>query len=55
LRLHVLSIHQSFVSPDKEFLKTQIEHTKKCIELAAKNGYSVHEVEFGKMEYDSVF
>ena len=31
-----LSIHQSFVSPDKEFLKTQIEHTKKCIELAAK-------------------
>jgi len=31
-----LSIHQSFVSPDKEFLKKQIEHTKKCIELAAK-------------------
>jgi sugar phosphate isomerase/epimerase len=31
-----LSIHQSFVSPDKEFLKQQIEHTKNCIELAAK-------------------
>ena len=31
-----LSIHQSFVSPDKEFLKKEIEHTKKCIELAAK-------------------
>jgi sugar phosphate isomerase/epimerase len=31
-----LSIHQSFVSPDKEFLQKEIEHTKKCIELAAK-------------------
>ena len=31
-----LSIHQGFVSPDKEFLKKEIEHTKKCIELAAK-------------------
>ena len=33
-----LSIHQSFVSPDKEFLNKQIEHTKKCIVLAAKMG-----------------
>ena len=33
-----LSIHQSFVSPDKEFLKKEIDHTKKCIELAAKMG-----------------
>lgn len=33
-----LSIHQSFVSPDKEFLKKEIEHTRKCIELAAKMG-----------------
>jgi L-ribulose-5-phosphate 3-epimerase len=33
-----LSIHQSFVSPDKEVLKKEIEHTKKCIELAAKMG-----------------
>ena len=31
-----LSIHQNFVSPDKEFLKKEIEHTKHCIELAAK-------------------
>ena len=31
-----LSIHQSFVSPDKEFLQKEIEHTKQCIELAAK-------------------
>jgi L-ribulose-5-phosphate 3-epimerase len=33
-----LSIHQSFVSPDKEFLAKEIEHTKKCIELAARMG-----------------
>jgi len=33
-----LSIHQSFVSPDKEFLAKEIGHTKKCIELAAKMG-----------------
>ncbi|MCW3119000.1 MAG: hypothetical protein JWM28_3082 [Chitinophagaceae bacterium] len=33
-----LSIHQSFVSPDKEVLRKEIEHTKKCIELAAKMG-----------------
>jgi len=33
-----LSIHQSFVSPDKEILKKEIEHTRKCIELAAKMG-----------------
>jgi L-ribulose-5-phosphate 3-epimerase len=33
-----LSIHQSFVSPDKEFLKKEIEHTKNCIRMAAKMG-----------------
>jgi sugar phosphate isomerase/epimerase len=33
-----LSIHQSFVSPDKDFLKKEIEHTKKCIRLAANMG-----------------
>jgi L-ribulose-5-phosphate 3-epimerase len=33
-----LSIHQSFVSPDKEKLAKEIEHTKKCIELAARMG-----------------
>jgi L-ribulose-5-phosphate 3-epimerase len=33
-----LSIHQSFVSPDKEFLAKEIDHTKKCIELAARMG-----------------
>lgn len=33
-----LSIHQSFVSPDKEFLKKEIEHTRKCIILASEMG-----------------
>lgn len=38
IALTCLSIHQSFVSPDKEFLKKEIEHTKKCIALAARMG-----------------
>ena len=38
IALTCLSIHQSFVSPDKEFLKKEIEHTKKCIALAASLG-----------------
>jgi L-ribulose-5-phosphate 3-epimerase len=33
-----LSIHQTFVSPDKEVLRKEIEHTKKCIALAADMG-----------------
>ena len=33
-----LSIHQSFVSPDSDFLAKEIDHTKHCIELAAKMG-----------------
>ena len=33
-----LSIHQSFVSPDKDVLRKEIEHTIKCIALAAEMG-----------------
>jgi sugar phosphate isomerase/epimerase len=33
-----LSIHQGFVSPDKEVLRKEIAHTKKCIALAADMG-----------------
>ena len=33
-----LSIHQSFVSPDKEVLRKEIEHTIKCIALASEMG-----------------
>lgn len=38
IALTCLSIHQGFVTPDKEELKKNVEHTKKCIELAAKMG-----------------
>ena len=38
IALTCLSIHQSFVSPDKEFLDKEIAHTKKCIEMAARMG-----------------
>ena len=33
-----LSIHQSFVSPDKEVLRKEIEHTIKCMALASEMG-----------------
>ena len=33
-----LSIHQGFVTPDKEELKKQVDHTNQCIELAYKMG-----------------
>jgi len=38
IALTCLSIHQGFVSPDKAVLKEHIDHTIKCIELAAKMG-----------------
>ncbi len=38
IALTCLSIHQGFVTPDKEELRKNIEHTQKCIELAAKMG-----------------
>ena len=34
LDLICLSIHQNFVSPDKEVRRAQVEHTLRCIELA---------------------
>ncbi|MFM8470080.1 MAG: sugar phosphate isomerase/epimerase family protein [Limisphaerales bacterium] len=33
-----LSIHQNFVSPSADYLRTQVEHTLKCIEIAAALG-----------------
>jgi len=36
--LVALSIHQGFVFTDKEILKKNIEHTKRCIELAYEMG-----------------
>ena len=33
-----LSIHQNFVNPSAEYLRAQVEHTLKCIEIAAALG-----------------
>src|SRR5262245_60913113 len=38
LSLPMLSIHQDFVSPDAKERQEAIDHTKKCIGLAAKLG-----------------
>lgn len=38
IALTCLSIHQGFVTPDKDELKKNVDHTNKCIELAAKMG-----------------
>lgn len=36
--LIALSIHQDFVDPDPAYLRTQVEHTHKCIEIAYELG-----------------
>jgi sugar phosphate isomerase/epimerase len=38
LPLFLLSIHQDFVDPDPAKRKTDIEHTKRCLDLAARLG-----------------
>jgi sugar phosphate isomerase/epimerase len=38
LDLFFLSIHQNFVSPDKEKRQKDIDHTKRCIDLAVQLG-----------------
>ena len=38
LSLYMLSIHQNFVSPDEKVRQTNIDHTKRCIDLAAQMG-----------------
>jgi sugar phosphate isomerase/epimerase len=38
IALTCLSIHQGFVTPDKEELKKNVDHTIHCIELAARMG-----------------
>jgi L-ribulose-5-phosphate 3-epimerase len=38
LSLYMLSIHQNFVSPDEAVRVKNIEHTKRCIDLASQMG-----------------
>ncbi|MFZ2147297.1 MAG: sugar phosphate isomerase/epimerase family protein [Sedimentisphaerales bacterium] len=42
-----LSIHQRFLSPDKEYRQKNIDHTLKCIELAYKLGIPVMRLNTG--------
>src|SRR5688572_14679889 len=43
-----LSIHQNFVSPDRAYLQTQIDHTHKCIEIAYELGVPCLRVNSGR-------
>ncbi len=42
-----MSIHQRFLSPDKEYRRKNIDHTLKCIELAYKLGIPVMRLNTG--------
>ena len=48
INMACLSIHQDFVDPDPEYLKRQVEHTKKCIEIAAELGASCIRLNSGR-------
>lgn len=43
-----LSIHQDFVDPDPAFLRAQIAHTHKCIEIASALGVGVLRINSGR-------
>ncbi len=43
-----LSIHQNFVSPDRDYLRSQIEHTRKCIEIAYELGVPCLRINSGR-------
>jgi sugar phosphate isomerase/epimerase len=43
-----LSIHQDFVDPDPSFRRKQVEHTIKCIEIAALLGVSCVRINSGR-------
>lgn len=43
-----LSIHQDFVDPDREFLRKEIEHTHKCIEIAYELGVPCVRINSGR-------
>ena len=43
-----LSIHQNFVSPDKDYLRTQMEHTHKCLDIAYELGIPCLRINSGR-------
>lgn len=48
VQLVCLSIHQDFVDPDPEFLRQQVAHTRKCIEIAGELGAQVIRINSGR-------
>jgi L-ribulose-5-phosphate 3-epimerase len=43
-----LSIHQDFVDPDREYLRKEIEHTQKCLEIAYELGVPCVRINSGR-------
>jgi len=43
-----LSIHQDFVDPDREFLRREVAHTEKCIEIACELGVPCVRINSGR-------
>lgn len=43
-----LSIHQDFVDPDPTFLRQQVEHTKKCLDIAHELGVTCLRINSGR-------
>jgi len=43
-----LSIHQDFVDPDPAFLRQQVEHTKKCLDIAHELGVTCLRINSGR-------
>lgn len=48
LSLPMLSIHQDFVDPDPEKRQQEVEHTKRCLQLAARLGAPVVRLNSGR-------
>ena len=54
LALPMLSIHQDFVDPDPALRQKDVEHTKHCLELAARLGMPGRAAQLRALEHDQV-
>ena len=52
--LVMLSIHQDFVTPDLAERQKDIDHTKRCLELAGSARHPLHPAQFGPLEHHRV-
>src|SRR5438876_796981 len=55
LDLYALSIHQDFISPDAETRARQVEHTRRCIEVAYRLGIPAIRLNSGRWKTISSF